>query len=214
MPESTDPARTARLRWFPVPCSWLIVPVAILAGLLLFFAVWLAQRGSSGEVSPPPVQALSPGRVQQAAPLPAPQPPELPGDSPSAEPGGGSVFALPDAPPAAAPMMSGEAPVRQSGPAAADGEIARGNQQPVPIHSPAPVYPERAARQRLSGEVVVRALVGADGRLRQVEIARSSSHRVLDQAALRAVRGWRFQPAMHQGREVAQTVHIPIEFNP
>jgi protein TonB len=47
-----------------------------------------------------------------------------------------------------------------------------------------------------------------------VEVARSSSHRALDQAAVRAVRRWRFEPATRQGRPVSQVVQVPVAFSP
>ena len=65
-----------------------------------------------------------------------------------------------------------------------------------------------------AGEVIVQALVGPDGRPRQVEVVRSSSHGALDQAALRAVRQWRFEPAVRRGEVVAERVLIPITFSP
>lgn len=213
-----DRSRPALPRWLRRPNQWLIVPAAVLAGLLLFLVVWLAQRPAPGDtedaallpavtVEPPP----------EGTPLPAPQPPErAPGETPAE--GESGVFVLPDAPPEPPRAVAGEPPpMAPADPGAAlpeTGAVAAVDSEPVPIHRPPPRYPSRALRRGASGEVVVRALVGVDGQPRQVEIARSSSHRALDQAAVQAVRRWRFQPAMRDGQPVAQTVHIPFDFSP
>lgn len=216
MPESAAPPRSTRNRWLRAPNPWLAVPAAVVAGLLLFLAVWLAQR-SGQETAPAAIlPTVTAQRASEAPPLPAPQLPDT-AASGSAEEAEGGVFALPDAPPEPPAAVAGTPPTdpatgSQAG--LAETPAAIGDRQPIPVHSPAPTYPERALRRRLSGEVVIRVTVGTDGLPRKLEIAHSSTHRILDQAALRAVRRWRFQPAMQQGRPVAQAVHVPIEFSP
>ncbi len=79
--------------------------------------------------------------------------------------------------------------------------------------SPPPPYPGEAMRAGLSGTVELEILVGADGRALDVRIARSSGHRVLDQAARRTVlTKWMFQPAMRDGHAVQAVGRVPIEF--
>lgn len=219
MPEPANPARNTRPRWLRTPSAWLIVPAAILLGLLLFALVWLSQRPAPEEDGAALLPAVTVESAAQST-LPAPQPPD-PATDASAENDEGGVFVLPDAPADPPRAVAGEPPVPAgSGPDAGDpdveptAETAIIDSQPVPVRQPQPSYPRRALRQGLSGEVLVRAVVGTDGRPRQVEVARSSSHRVLDQAAVQAVRRWRFQPAMRHGQPVAQTVHVPINFNP
>lgn len=206
---SPQPRSAGRLRWLLAPNPWVIVPAAVLAGLLLFLAVWLVQRPAADDEAAP---AVLPTVTVQAAgrdPLPAP---------PDGAAGAGGVFDLPEAPPEPPAAVAGTPP---PAPAATDAPLQEGldtamadDRAPVAVHSPSPEYPLRAMRRRLAGSVVVRAVVGTDGRPRQIEIASSSSHRVLDQAAVRAVRGWRFQPAMRAGHPVEQPVHIPFDFSP
>lgn len=58
---------------------------------------------------------------------------------------------------------------------------------------PAPQYPEAARRNRLEGTVEIRITVGADGRVVEAGIERSSGHVILDREALETVRTrWRF----------------------
>lgn len=79
-------------------------------------------------------------------------------------------------------------------------------------HAPAPAYPGSAMRRRESGEVLLHLQVGSNGRLRNVEILRSSGSRALDRAATQAVRRWRFEPARRNGAAVDGTLQIPIQF--
>jgi protein TonB len=57
------------------------------------------------------------------------------------------------------------------------------------VRGPKPVYPETMRQQHVEGLVVVRVLVGVDGKAREVRIQRSSGWVDLDNAALQAARG-------------------------
>jgi protein TonB len=59
---------------------------------------------------------------------------------------------------------------------------------------------------------MVRVEVSADGRPLSTSIAKSSGYGVLDQAALRAVKSWRFQPRTISGITSAGTVEVPVNF--
>ncbi len=73
-----------------------------------------------------------------------------------------------------------------------------------------PVYPYVARCRGICGTVVVRALVGADGRVRDARIAASVPG--LDRAALTAVRKWTFTPARAAGRAVEAWLDVPVRF--
>jgi periplasmic protein TonB len=79
--------------------------------------------------------------------------------------------------------------------------------------TPQPPYPGPALKQGAEGTVVLRVLVGADGRPLRVEIERSSGHRTLDRSARDHVLGrWRFEPARSGGRTVEAWALIPIDY--
>jgi len=79
-------------------------------------------------------------------------------------------------------------------------------------HNPKPTYPREARRKRQEGVVVLRVIVGVDGRPLSVNVHTSSGHRLLDQAALRSVKRWRFRPATIGAMSVQGTVDVPIRF--
>jgi protein TonB len=81
---------------------------------------------------------------------------------------------------------------------------------PEAIEKIAPVYPEDANRAGVDGTVLVLALVGQDGRVRETIVRESIP--LLDAEAVRAVENWRFKPARVGTRPVAVWVGIPVRF--
>ncbi len=83
--------------------------------------------------------------------------------------------------------------------------------RPLP-GNPAPRYPRLARERGWQGRVVIEIAVIADGTVDRAEIDQSSGYRLLDQAALRVVRRWRF--AVDAPRLPAQgaVVRVPITF--
>jgi protein TonB len=80
------------------------------------------------------------------------------------------------------------------------------------LNNPPPEYPRISQRRREEGTVLLWVVVAADGRPVDWRVERSSGHERLDQAALDAVAGWRFEPARRGHRPVAGTVLVPMEF--
>ena len=77
-----------------------------------------------------------------------------------------------------------------------------------------PPYPRVAIADSLEGVVLLRVLVGADGKPVEVTIEKSSGHRVLDREAQRHVlRTWTFRPATRDGQPVQAIGIVPIDFN-
>lgn len=78
--------------------------------------------------------------------------------------------------------------------------------------NPPPPYPEQARRRRLEGTVVLEALVGGKGKVDDLTVHASSGHQLLDEAALRAVRDWLFEPGQRGGMPVTAKVLVPVRF--
>jgi protein TonB len=76
-----------------------------------------------------------------------------------------------------------------------------------------PVYPSRAIELNQQGEALVRVRLDPDGSAAEILLWRGSGFALLDRAALTAVRGWHFLPAMRDGRPVAAWVEIPVRFH-
>jgi len=82
---------------------------------------------------------------------------------------------------------------------------------PVPILAPPPPYPEAARIARLEGTVRLRAVIGSDGRVRDVDVA-GSPNPLLARAAREAVRGWVYRPARLGVRAVSVFLDVTIDF--
>lgn len=76
----------------------------------------------------------------------------------------------------------------------------------------APDYPEPLRRARIEGTAWIHAVIEADGRVSGASVARSSGSDALDEAALAAVRTWRFEPALENGSAVQSEADLPIVF--
>lgn len=74
--------------------------------------------------------------------------------------------------------------------------IARNPKVPSRVASTAaPVYPQALRDAGIGGRVVVRGVIGVDGRVESAEVVRSSGNSTLDNNALSAFYKWRFSPA-------------------
>lgn len=80
------------------------------------------------------------------------------------------------------------------------------------LNNPKPQYPAKSLELKEKGTVTLKACVNAQGGLDSVSLVKSSRYSRLDQAALEAVKNWRFVPARHGGNAVAQCYELPVNF--
>lgn len=79
--------------------------------------------------------------------------------------------------------------------------------------APPPPYPPQALRRDISGIVMLRVSVDAQGRPTAVSIEQSSGSALLDQAARKFVLArWHFVPATRDGAPIAAMALVPIDF--
>jgi protein TonB len=85
-----------------------------------------------------------------------------------------------------------------------------GMKAPVKTTDVAPIYPAIAQGARVQGVVILEAVLDAAGRVQSVGVLRSIP--LLDQAAVDAVRQWRFTPALLNGEAVAVVMTVTVNF--
>lgn len=171
------------------------------------------------------VMLAAPARPAAAVPLPAPSRPPSTAAAPASAQSTASPM-LRQTPSAAAltpnsvataaepASLASAAPVQTAAPAVAQ------HAAPAPaarfdadyLNNPAPAYPLLSRRQGESGKVLLLVQVTAHGTAAQVEIRQGCGFPRLDQAALNAVRNWRFVPARRGDEAVAASVLVPITF--
>jgi len=74
----------------------------------------------------------------------------------------------------------------------------------------APIYPQMARNQRVSGDVKIDALIGADGRVSTTKVI--SGPALLHQAAVDAVRQWKYRAATLNGQQVPMHLTVTVQF--
>jgi periplasmic protein TonB len=89
--------------------------------------------------------------------------------------------------------------------------VGGGVSAPRTLYAPDPEYSEEARKAKYQGVVVLWVVVGPDGRVHDMRVARPLGLG-LDEKALEAVKQWRFEPARKDGQAVAVQVNIEVNF--
>lgn len=84
----------------------------------------------------------------------------------------------------------------------------------TPVKKVTPKYPEAARKFGASGRVVIRVLVGVDGKVQEATILSSFGNPACEAAALAAAEQWEFSPATKDGVPFEQKATIPFDFRP
>jgi protein TonB len=113
---------------------------------------------------------------------------------------GGSDIGIEPPPPPPPPPLAPKPPVR----------VGVGVERPRKIVDVAPVYPPLAVVAKIQGDVILEAVLAEDGTVRDVRVLRSTP--LLDQAAVEAVRQWRFTPTKLNGVPVPLILSVTVTF--
>jgi protein TonB len=89
--------------------------------------------------------------------------------------------------------------------------VGGGVSAPKAVYSPDPEYSEEARKAKYQGTCVLWLVVGPDGRPRDIKVSRTLGLG-LDEKAIEAVKTWRFEPAMKDGRPVAVQINVEVSF--
>lgn len=113
---------------------------------------------------------------------------------------GGLPGDIPPPPPPAPPPP--RAPVRVGG------QI----ETPALVRKVDPIYPDVAVSARIRGVVILEANVDRDGRVTDVKVLRTAN-RLLDDAAITAVRQWRYRPLILNGSPEPFILTVVLTFS-
>jgi TonB family protein len=87
------------------------------------------------------------------------------------------------------------------------------DEQPTPLSTKQPAYPEIARRAGIEGVVWVKAFISEEGAVAEVIVWKNTSGSVdIANAAIDAIRQWKFKPAVVQKKNVAVWAVIPFRF--
>jgi protein TonB len=81
------------------------------------------------------------------------------------------------------------------------------------IHRVDPVYPPEAMKAQRAGSVVLSVRTDGEGKVQQVLVLRSSDA-VFNQSAIDAVKQWKYEPYIQDGRPTDLVFTVNVRFNP
>ncbi len=85
------------------------------------------------------------------------------------------------------------------------------DENPIPVKTPPPRYPEAMKREGMTGLVAVTVVIDEKGNIIDSVIAKSSNAE-FEKPALDAVKSWKFKPGKKDGTPVKVRVTLPLRF--
>jgi protein TonB len=190
--------------------------VAVVLNIILFASAALLSRDRPvRQTSTPPV-SVSLITLKPATPPPPEEKRKIPKPKPKPK--------MDFTPELAQPTLRGPAPLDlqvQIDPSLFAGGPARGDfvfnsgdldQPPEKVWQTKPAYPYKARQRNIEGYVKVKMLVRADGTVGEVSVLDAKPKGLFDEAAMKAVPQWRFQPGIIDGQAVPSWVVTTIRF--
>jgi TonB family protein len=80
-------------------------------------------------------------------------------------------------------------------------------------NNPIPKYPRLAIRQKQEGKVIICVDVNKKGTVANIGVCNSSGHYLLDDAALKTIKNWKFEVAKNQDQIIAAKLEVPVTFS-
>jgi protein TonB len=215
-------------KWYSLPLSILVHAVVIAAAVIVPLMAAdalpvprsiVAFIAAAPPPLPPPPPAPS-GVAPRARPLltsnPDAAPPEAPtgikpefGLDPESSAGKGVDGGLPDGVAGSGVVILSEPPLPPPAPTPPI-RLSQGIRQPTKVRDAQPIYPVIAQSARVQGLVILEAVIGVDGRVREARVLRSIP--LLDQAALDAVRQWVYTPTLLNGVPIPIVMTVTVTF--
>lgn len=165
------------------------------------------------ETLPPPPPPKKPETLKQPLPKPVEQPKPQPIKSRPVETKEAppeNTITPPPAPVPATVQAPASAPLT---PEPQEEPVQEPHVDASRMKSLSPKYPRLSRRLREQGTVLLEMLVLVDGSVTELRVKTSSGFERLDQAALDAVKSWRFLPARRGGEAIAYRYVQPVEFS-
>ncbi|MEQ1831883.1 MAG: energy transducer TonB [Candidatus Eisenbacteria bacterium] len=180
-------------------------------------AIPVVQMQVSDLAAPPPLSQDTPPPQVQVSPAAAPPAAAIPVPVPDAEAPQEQTIMSQEEIATSTPGVSEEGNGQQIVVAPSEDELPKFGdyvyveELPEAITRVPPQYPDLAREAGVDGTVMVQALVGKEGKVKDVRVVKSIP--MLDEAAKTAVRQWVFKPALSNNKPVAVWVGVPVKFS-
>ena len=180
-------------------------------------AIPVVQMQVSDLAAPPPLTQDTPPPQVQVAPAAAPPAAAIPVPVPDAQAPEEQTIMSQEEIATATPGMAESGEGQQIVVAPSEDELPKFGdyvyveELPEAITRVPPIYPDLAREAGVDGTVMVQALVGKDGKVKDVRVVKSIP--MLDENAKAAVKQWVFKPALSNNKPVAVWVGVPVKFS-
>lgn len=180
-------------------------------------AIPVVQMQVSDLAAPPPLSQDTPPPQVQVAPAAAPPAAAIPIPVPDTEAPQEQTIMSQEEIQTSTPGVAETGSGQQIVVAPSDDELPRFGdyvyveELPEAVTRVTPIYPDLAREAGVDGTVMVQALVGKDGKVKDVRVVKSIP--MLDESAKAAVRKWVFKPALSNNKPVAVRVGVPVKFS-
>lgn len=164
------------------------------------------------EPAPPPPKPVPPPPKPEPKPQPKPEPKPVPKPTPKPEPAREATpepvaQQVPSVPTQPAPVVQQAAPAPE-----APAPITPPRTDAAHLNNPAPQYPALSRRLGEQGRVLVDVYILPDGSVGEIKLNRSSGFPRLDNAALQAVKTWKYVPAKRGDKPIPFWYVQPVSF--
>ncbi len=166
------------------------------------------------EPAPPPPKPVPPPPKPEPKPVPTPKPVTKPTPKPTPKPEPvREVAQEPVQQAAPTPPAPPSAPVQQATPAPeAPAPVTPPRTDAAHLNNPAPQYPALSRRLGEQGRVMLDVYILPDGSVGEIKLNRSSGFPRLDNAALQAVKTWKYVPAKRGDKPIPFWYVQPVSF--
>jgi protein TonB len=190
-----------------------------------FAALWISPHRTAIATSAPVLVLMQLGAPTSAPPKPLPHAPapktatrtEAPAPEVTVPPSDSST-----APPEAVPAPVASIGTERTAPSPLITAPVAERPTPPPLvlpdanaaylANPPPEYPKASRRMGEQGRVILRVLIGTDGKAHRAEVRVSSGYERLDEAALKAVLAWKYEPGRRHGVPESMWFDVPVQF--
>lgn len=190
-----------------------VVPVAIVSEQITPPAPELKPQSPTPQPKRPPAPTKKPvARKTDNPPVPARKPVAAPKPVPAPLAPADALTPRPPSTSMAAGPATGEPVPAPAPPPPVATQVELPSSNASYLQNPAPVYPPISKRLGEQGRVLVRVLIGPDGRPQKAELKRSSGFDRLDRSALEYVMKCRYVPGKVGGVPQAMWYEAPVSF--
>ncbi|WP_439146462.1 energy transducer TonB [Vibrio sp.] len=198
---------------------FLALPLAGALGLALFsFMAWMVDNGH--QRSPDNSETLSFNMVMveqeqqvQRRQRAVPEQPEMPEPPPEAQPSQSQAEVTPLNSMSSLPSLDLNTSVDGLAINAPTFSDFGSNQQAMPLYRVEPRYPAKALKRGVEGYVIMSFTIDETGRPVDIQVTDARPRRMFEREAMRALKKWKYQPKVVNGKAIAQVGQtVKLEF--